>query len=169
MNLVIGIAVSDVDSIKRESNVQRLMNEAFTVMYLEQQYRSLRRFPLIGEKFNRVYLSECKIPTWFYLDLVDVADNTQNTLNIDPGICAEGTRRAFHCPKTIVHNVVKVLRKRLNVQDSRRDPVADQIINTLNLQNETMKKNMAKMEMKVEELLSIMNDIQTLFLFQKYF
>ena len=36
MNLVIGLAVSDVDSIKRESNVQRLMTEAFTVMYLEQ-------------------------------------------------------------------------------------------------------------------------------------
>ena len=36
MNLVIGLAVNDVDSIKRESNVQRLMNEAYTVMYLEQ-------------------------------------------------------------------------------------------------------------------------------------
>ena len=36
MNLVIGLAVSDVDYIKRESNVQRLMNETFTVMYLEQ-------------------------------------------------------------------------------------------------------------------------------------
>ena len=36
MNLVIGLAVNDVDSIKRESNVQRLMNEAYTVMYLQQ-------------------------------------------------------------------------------------------------------------------------------------
>ena len=36
MNLVIGLAVSDVDYIKRESNVQRLMNETFTVIYLEQ-------------------------------------------------------------------------------------------------------------------------------------
>ena len=36
MNLVIGLAVSDVDYIKRESNVQRLMNETFTVMWLEQ-------------------------------------------------------------------------------------------------------------------------------------
>ena len=35
MNLVIGLAVSDVDYIKRESNVQRLMNETFTVMYLK--------------------------------------------------------------------------------------------------------------------------------------
>ena len=29
MNLVIGIAVNDVDSIKRESNVQRLTHELF--------------------------------------------------------------------------------------------------------------------------------------------
>ena len=49
MNLVIGIAVSDVDSIKRESNVQRLMNEAFTVMYLEQVSN---RVACIGRDFN---------------------------------------------------------------------------------------------------------------------
>ena len=42
MNLVIGLAVNDVDSIKRESNVQRLMNEAYTVMYLQQVLIILR-------------------------------------------------------------------------------------------------------------------------------
>ena len=36
MNLVIGLAVSDVDSIKRESNVQRLIHETMSVLYLEQ-------------------------------------------------------------------------------------------------------------------------------------
>ena len=36
MNLVIGLAVSDVEAIKRESNVQKLTNETFTVIYLEQ-------------------------------------------------------------------------------------------------------------------------------------
>ena len=36
MNLVIGIAVNDVDSIKRESNVQRLTHETFSVLYLEE-------------------------------------------------------------------------------------------------------------------------------------
>ena len=36
MNLVIGLAVSDVDMIKKESNVQRLTHETFTVIYLEQ-------------------------------------------------------------------------------------------------------------------------------------
>ncbi len=36
MNLVIGIAVNDVDSIKRESNVQRLTHELFSVLYLEE-------------------------------------------------------------------------------------------------------------------------------------
>ena len=36
MNLVVGIAVSDVDAIQRDSNVQRLMHETFTVIFLEQ-------------------------------------------------------------------------------------------------------------------------------------
>ena len=36
MNLVIGLAVSDVEAIKRESTVQRLMQETFTIVYLDQ-------------------------------------------------------------------------------------------------------------------------------------
>ena len=51
MNLVIGLAVNDVDSIKRESNVQRLMNEAYTVMYLEQVLIILKLSTLFKECF----------------------------------------------------------------------------------------------------------------------
>ena len=36
MNLVIGLAVNDVDSIKRQSNVQRIAHETFSVLYLEE-------------------------------------------------------------------------------------------------------------------------------------
>ena len=36
MNLVIGLAVSDVDAIKQDSNVRRLVEETFTVCWLEQ-------------------------------------------------------------------------------------------------------------------------------------
>lgn len=36
MNLVVGLAVSDVDAIRRDSNVQRLTHETFTVIYLEK-------------------------------------------------------------------------------------------------------------------------------------
>ena len=52
MNLVIGLAVNDVDSIKRESNVQRLMNEAYTVMYLEQVLIILK----LSTIFKRMFL-----------------------------------------------------------------------------------------------------------------
>ena len=51
MNLVIGLAVNDVDSIKRESNVQRLMNEAYTVMYLEQVLIILKLSTIFKECF----------------------------------------------------------------------------------------------------------------------
>ena len=36
MNLIIGLAVSDVEAIKRESIVQRLIMETYTVVFLEQ-------------------------------------------------------------------------------------------------------------------------------------
>ena len=51
MNLVIGLAVNDVDSIKRESNVQRLMNEAYTVMYL-QQVLIILKSSIISKRIN---------------------------------------------------------------------------------------------------------------------
>ena len=49
MNLVIGLAVNDVDSIKRESNVQRLMNEAYTVMYLQQ----VLKLSILSKRINK--------------------------------------------------------------------------------------------------------------------
>ena len=65
------------------------------------------------------------------------------------------------CTKILYSICVIYFRKRIGVEANRRDPVADQIISTLNLQNETMRKNMAKMEMKVDHLLGIVNDIQS--------
>ena len=52
MNLVIGLAVNDVDSIKRESNVQRLMNEAYTVMYL-QQVLIILKLSILSKRINK--------------------------------------------------------------------------------------------------------------------
>ena len=69
--------------------------------------------PFIGHMFDRVRItSPCHghVNTWFYLNLVDVADNTENTINIDSGDCNEGIIGKYPCPKTITQNVVKVLR-----------------------------------------------------------
>ena len=68
---------------------------------------------MIGQKFNRDCLADEKhrnTTTWYYLDLVDVAENSENTINIDTGLCADGILRKYQCPKTIIQNVVKVLR-----------------------------------------------------------
>ncbi len=46
MNLVVGIAVSDVDAIQRDSNVQRLMHETFSVLYLEQVNKHIIQSPI---------------------------------------------------------------------------------------------------------------------------
>ena len=43
MNLVIGLAVSDVDAIKQDSNVRRLVEETFTVCWLEQVINGIKK------------------------------------------------------------------------------------------------------------------------------
>ena len=40
MNLVLGLAVNDVDSILRDSKVRRIMHETATVTYLEKVSRN---------------------------------------------------------------------------------------------------------------------------------
>ena len=61
MNLVIGLAVNDVDSIKRESNVQRLMNEAYTVMYL-QQVLIILKLSIISKIIDKINVSNHPFP-----------------------------------------------------------------------------------------------------------
>ena len=39
-----------------------------------------------------------------------MAENSDNTINIDTGLCADGILKKYQCPKTIIQNVVKVLR-----------------------------------------------------------
>ena len=52
MNLVIGMAVSDVDTIKKESHMQRLTHETFTVNYLEQVSSNFQEGSIQNIKFQ---------------------------------------------------------------------------------------------------------------------
>ena len=65
------------------------------------------------DKIRIIQMNQCKLPVFFYLSLVDVSDNTENTLNIDAGECNAGKaeKAEIHpCPKTITQGVVHVLR-----------------------------------------------------------
>ena len=137
MNLIIGLAVSDVEAIKRESIVQGLIYETYTTIFLEQvqfttliffrqlqpnapnfkknlqQYLTLTRIPIIGSKFNSVRLvnqNTCKLSNFFYLDLVDLSENKLNKLVLDGGSCGCGIIETHPSPKTITESVVKILR-----------------------------------------------------------
>ena len=57
--------------------------------------------PFIGHMFDRVRItSPCHghVNTWFYLNLVDVADNTENTINIDFQIVLDKTFSKLNVP-----------------------------------------------------------------------
>ena len=75
-----------------------------------QQFKTLSRIPYVGIDFDKIrifQMSQSKLPVFFYLYLVDVSDNAENTLNIDVG---ESNAEKHPCPKTITQSVVNVLR-----------------------------------------------------------
>ena len=66
--------------------------------------------PFVGEKFNIKFVDQRnnKFKDIFYLNLVDLVDNTNDVLvmeNLKTGAIEQG-----HCPKTIVKEVAKIMR-----------------------------------------------------------
>ena len=66
--------------------------------------------PFVGEKFNIKFVDQRnnKFKDIFYLNLVDLVDNTNDVLvmeNLKTGSIEQG-----HCPKTIVKEVAKIMR-----------------------------------------------------------
>ncbi len=127
---------------------------------LLQQYQNLYRLPLFGLKFANVRLMASNpVPDlFFYLKLVDVADNAENTLNIDTGLCADQPRKEEHpCPKTITHNVVKVLRKRIETIPDKPDPITQEIVRELKSVNERFAKKLHGLEAKIDQMMRLLD------------
>ena len=63
----------------------------------------------------------------------------------------------------ILHSKLSLtcFRKRIGISSNKRDPLAEQIISTLNSQNENGRRNIANFEEKLGQLLNIVQDIQS--------
>lgn len=65
------------------------------------------------------------------------------------------------CPKTITKSVVDVLKKRIQGNVTKRDPISEEIINEVKAQNEVMQKHMAEMDDQLKQLLKLVQDLHS--------
>ena len=113
MNLVLGLAVNDVDSIQRDSKVRSLVSETFTVTYLERLCLTLGRFPALSERIcprvRIVNSNTCQFKEIVYLNLVDVSSDNGNDLVVDRSLIG-GVSKTHQCPPSVAQGVVAILR-----------------------------------------------------------
>ncbi len=113
MNLVLGLAVNDVDSIQKDSKVRSLVHETVTVTYLEQLCLTLLRFPLLADRVcPRVRITNsntCQFKEIVYLNLVDIASDEGNDLVVDRSPVGGGIK-THPCPPSVAHAVATILK-----------------------------------------------------------
>ena len=133
MNLVLGLAVNDVDSILQESKVRRMVHETLTVTYLEtvrnififqgqkeikQSFSQLCvnfcRLPCFKDSLRRMRITNsntCQFKEVVYLNLVDIVHNEGNEIVIDRRLMDDGARaKSYRCPDEVVQNVANILK-----------------------------------------------------------
>ena len=55
MNLVLGLAVSDIDALQRNSAVQRMVQKTHTVMFIDGILNFLSRIPCFGRYIGLIF------------------------------------------------------------------------------------------------------------------
>ena len=48
MNLVLGLAVSDIEQLQKDSEVQRMVQKTYTVMFIDNFLMAMSRIPGMG-------------------------------------------------------------------------------------------------------------------------
>ncbi len=137
MNLMLGLAVNDVDSILQDSKVRRMVHETLTVTYLEQvpnttklhetnaganhpnEWSSFKiclklcSLPFIADAYaNNMRItnsSTCQFKEMVYLELVDIVQNDGNEIVVDK-TPNKGGKSTYPCPATIAQGVAAIQR-----------------------------------------------------------
>ena len=85
MNLVLGLAVSDIDELQRNSAVRRMIQESYTVMYIDGFMTSLASLSSCMTCLDRRITGPrtCGFKDVYFLDLVDLDPNSNNKLGVE--------------------------------------------------------------------------------------
>ena len=140
MNLVLGLAVSDIEELQRNSAVRRMIQETCGVIFMENVFLWLSKLPGCHRLASWLYHGSLEITfgscifsclsAFFstritndrtfsfeevvYLDLVDLDQSPKNTLVIDTFGCGVAKKAVWTCPHHIVANVQKIVKEKVN-------------------------------------------------------
>ncbi len=114
MNLVLGLAVSDIEELQRNSAVRRMIQETCTVVFMENLFMALARVPCPGfARFFSPRITSEQTATFsdvIYLDLVDLDKNPSNCIVHERTFPVE-TNTFYSCPHYLVTNIAAIVRK----------------------------------------------------------
>ena len=106
MNLVLGLAVSDIEQLQKNSAVRRMVQETYTVIFIDGVLHMLQKIPGVNKLTAKGIMNErtCHFKEVYYIDVVDLEPNSSNRLgfeSLNNGI------KYYPCPHNIVSNVAK--------------------------------------------------------------
>lgn len=115
MNLVLGLAVSDISALQKTSKMKSAAIESFLTGQMENVIRFLRKMPGLCQMISSPMITERNDEClYYYLDLVD-ADGTNMMYCEAPQVGVVGK---MECPKEIAQEVALILIKR--IQETRK-------------------------------------------------
>jgi len=111
MNLVLGLAVSDISELEKVSKVRSAVLEYYTLNLVEKALLQMRKMPGMSHCVVNpsLLVAENGTQNNIYLDLVDLDKNPRNRIYIEN--INQGVLEDFECPHDIVVNIIQILKE----------------------------------------------------------
>lgn len=106
MNLVLGLAVSDIDQLQKNSAVRRMIQETYTVMFIDGILSAFASIPGINKMTSSEIMGENArvFKDVYYVDIVDLEPNASNRLAFES---YPKEAKHYPCPHNIIANIAK--------------------------------------------------------------
>lgn len=106
MNLVLGLAVSDIDQLQKNSAVQRMIQETYTVMFIDGILSAFASIPGINKMTKSAIMGERAVvfKDVYYVDIKDLEPNSSNRLAFES---YPKEAKYYPCPHNIIANIAK--------------------------------------------------------------
>ncbi|TRY79609.1 hypothetical protein TCAL_11674 [Tigriopus californicus] len=130
MNLVLGLAIADIEELQRNSAVRRMMQETCAILFTENMFVIFNKICPCTDLFNTSIVNERTMlfQDVIYLDLVDLDKSPNNVLVLER-VMPEKTSY-YQCPHHIVVSVANIVKSTLNQRlnpDKKLDDSLDEM------------------------------------------
>ncbi|XP_023343221.1 transient receptor potential channel pyrexia [Eurytemora carolleeae] len=158
MNLVLGLAVSDIHELEKDSKVRSSVLEYYTLNMIEKAFLSIRKCPGLG-RFVRnpsIFTANDGTHNTVYLDLVDLDKNPLNRIyvaNQKAGIIEE-----FECPHDIIERMIEIIKKIVRLKTKKtEDNLETQSQSEIKEALMYMKKNQEALEEQIKDIKTLIS------------